>query len=162
MGKMNVLPFLGDRFNTILPIFLLVHCIMITFNIWKRLGNRCIPARYQFYEEEANEEYFNNGEALLVREQAAKESGQQIGEVLGIRAFDEDGPSVSRLEYGNVPTSSRKLNFTLPVHVSKVILQIPKRCQYCFKGGKSMEQDHKAEATSRLDSIFSSLTDERM
>jgi hypothetical protein len=50
MGSMDVLPFLGKHLNVYLPLLLVVHCALIYFNLWDRLVESCVGAKYAFEE----------------------------------------------------------------------------------------------------------------
>ena len=100
---MRVLPFFGTQFNTLLPILLVIHCIAILFDFWKRVHYSCIPARYRYFEEVADDEFSSKGRLLLTQEQSAREEGKKIGEVIGIDAHHR--PSTSSLKISTSRTS---------------------------------------------------------
>jgi len=143
MGGMRVLPFFGTQFNSLLPILLLIHCILIFFDIWKKLSYQFIPARYQFDEEEFDDEHSNKGRLLLFKEQEAKVHGRQIGEVLGIGTAH----SPTSIQISD-PDRNLKSG-----HTGSASLDVPLNQ---VESG-SVPGD-VSEGGSRLDNFFSSLT----
>eukprot|EP00210_Caulerpa_lentillifera_P001516 g1454.t1 len=95
MGSMEVLPFVGNRFNSVLPIFLLIHCLLIWMNAWKRVVGYFVPVKFQYNEDNADEEQSAKGRILLLKEQESLQQGKQIGFVLGIDSVkNKHTPSV--------------------------------------------------------------------
>ena len=95
MGVMKVLPFFGTQFNSLLPILLLIHCLLIYLNVWKKLSDQFVPARYQFCEHEADDDHSSKGRLLLYKEQEAMEQGKKIGEILGITTHPHEADPLS-------------------------------------------------------------------
>ena len=114
MGVMKVLPFFGTHFNSLLPILLLIHCLLIYLNVWKKLSNQFVPARYQFCENEADDDHSSKGRLLLFKEQEAIEQGKKIGEILGITTHPRESDLPSSLT-PNETNFSRRTSLDAPL-----------------------------------------------
>lgn len=72
MGAMEVVPFLGSNFNKLLPLFLMIHCFLILFNIWHRMAAAVAPSYLQFDAVPGDDESYGRGRLLIKTEQVYK------------------------------------------------------------------------------------------
>lgn len=69
MGAMEVVPFFGSNFNKVLPVFLMLHCLLILCNIWQRVARAIAPSYLEFDAAPGNDESSARGRLLIRAEQ---------------------------------------------------------------------------------------------
>ncbi|GMH32963.1 hypothetical protein BSKO_00797 [Bryopsis sp. KO-2023] len=105
MGAMKVVPFFGKNFNTLLPIFLLVHCLLILCDVWNRVASLVLPARLRFALEITDDETLERGRTLVRKEQEAVQAGRPMGTPLGVDGLGGSTSSVGNTGLGEIPGS---------------------------------------------------------
>lgn len=105
MGAMEVVPFFGKDFNTLLPIFLLVHCLLILCDVWNRIASLVLPSRLRFALEITDDETLERGRTLVRKEQEAVQAGRPLGAPLGVDQLGGSASSAGNSRAVDVPGS---------------------------------------------------------